>query len=393
MATAATSALLLLYAGSYVGNRAWGANLNYRIVLTYAALMVPETAPLYMPWSVPISAAVAIAALFAWYWWLWRLIAKSAAALAVSLRPNIAWGTTLALFAATTGAGVWFAQTAALGREPIAGFFFTADNEYDFDQYSMDRQLGADAVKARASYPRGQPFTKRNVILIVVDGLRADHMGVYGYGRATTPFLSSLATSGRLQKVDLALSSCAESSCGITSMLTSKSFRHLSTPNFSLAGLLEDQGYDVYQLLSGDHAWAGIRKGYGTGQTLYFDSSDSKRYPVNDDSVVFEGLERVPDFAGKPGLLHFHLMSVHIAGIKHEPFRRFEPWFVREDFESLINSKRDLVALVNNYDNGILEADDTIRRLFDALDRKGYLANSIVVITADHGEGLGDRDP
>jgi arylsulfatase A-like enzyme len=86
-------------------------------------------------------------------------------------------------------------------------------------------------------------------------------------------------------------------------------------------------------------------------------------------------------------------MSAHIAGIKHEPFRRFEPWFVREDFASLINSKRDLVALVNNYDNGILEADDTIRRLLDALDRKGYLANSIVVITADHGEGLGDRDP
>jgi glucan phosphoethanolaminetransferase (alkaline phosphatase superfamily) len=278
MATAATSALLLLYLGAYVGNRAWGACLNYRIVLAYWALMVPNTAPLYIPWSVHISAAIATVALFAWYWWSWRLVAPSAAALAVSVRPTIVLGTTLAWFVATTAAGLWFAQTGALGREPVAGFFFTADDEYDFDQYSLDRQLAADAVEARGSYPRGQSFTKRNVILIVVDALRADHMGIYGYERATTPFLSSLAASGRLQKVDLALASCAESSCGIASILTSKSFRHLSTPNFSLAGLLEDQGYDVYQLLSGDHNWGGIRKAYGKDQKFYFDSSDSKRY-------------------------------------------------------------------------------------------------------------------
>jgi glucan phosphoethanolaminetransferase (alkaline phosphatase superfamily) len=393
LATAATCLLIVLYAGTYIGNREWGAGLNYRIVLGYASMVLPDRPPLYVRWSVALSALAAVAALFVLYWWSWRLVATTARTMAPSIHPRALIGGTVAWIAATAMVGVWFAQTGAFGREPIAGFFFTSDEEYDFSQYSLDRQLAADAIEARASYPHGQTFTRRNVILIVVDALRADHMGVYGYGRDTTPFLSSLASSRRLQKVELALSSCAESSCGITSLLSSKSFRHLSVPNFSLGGLLQDQGYAVYQILSADHTFAGVRKAYGAGQTLYFDSASSRRYPMNDDGVAFEGLEKVPHFTVTPALLHFHLMSVHFAGVKHEAFRRFQPWFVRQDFASIVNSTRDLVALMNNYDNGVLEADDTIRRLFDALDRKGYLANSIVVITADHGEGLGDRDP
>jgi glucan phosphoethanolaminetransferase (alkaline phosphatase superfamily) len=393
LATAATCALIVLYGGTYIGNREWGAGLNYRIVAGYAAMMAPNRPPLYVPWSVPVWGAIGVAVIFLWYWWSWRLVKKAAATIAPTLQPTVVVALTLAWLAATATSGFWFARTGALGREPIAGFFFTSDEQYDFAQYSLDRQLVTDALAARAAYPKGRAFNRRNVILIVVDALRADHMSVYGYERQTTPFLSSLAAAGRLQKVDVALSSCAESACGITSLLTSKPFRHLSTPNFSVAGLLKDQGYGVYQLLSGDHSFNGARNAYGDEQTLYFDGADSKRYPMNDDGVVFEGLEKVPDFAGPPALLHFHLCSVHFAGVKHEPFRRFEPWFVRQDFASMINSKRDLVALVNNYDNGVLEADDTIRRLFDALNRKGYLANSIVVITADHGEGLGDRDP
>jgi len=71
------------------------------------------------------------------------------------MRPTIVLGTTLAWFVATTAAGVWFAPDWALGREPVAGFFFTADEEYDFHQYSLDRQLAVNAVEARASYTSG----------------------------------------------------------------------------------------------------------------------------------------------------------------------------------------------------------------------------------------------
>jgi len=393
VATLSTCVLALLYAGSAIGNREWGSGLNYHIVLGFGALAAPNRPPFFIPWSLHVGVATSVLLLWGMYWWSWRLVAPAIAAVAAGpVRTRLL----------TAAIGVWMfsvcliawsvARAGTLTREPIAGFFITSSGELGFSQYSVDRQLPEEAVRARAAYPRGQTFSRKNVILIMVDALRADHMGVYGYARPTTPFLSGLLASNRLKAVSLALSSCAESSCGILSTLTSKPFRHLSTPNFSLLNLFADQGYDIYQVLSADHTFAGERKAYGHEQTLYFDSSSSRRFGVNDDRALFEGLERVPQYSGRAALLHFHLMSAHFAGVKHAEFRRYQPWFVRQDFASIINSTRDLVALANNYDNGVLEADDTIRRLFSELERKGYLSNSLVVILADHGEGLGDRD-
>jgi arylsulfatase A-like enzyme len=51
----------------------------------------------------------------------------------------------------------------------------------------------------------------------------------------------------------------------------------------------------------------------------------------------------------------------------------------------------DVTSLVNNYDNGVTQADATIRQIFDSLQKKGYLADSLVLILADHGEALGER--
>lgn len=392
--TAFVVALALLYAGAFVGNREWGGGLTYHIVFGFGSLALPNRPPFFIPWSVHATAAVGLSLLAVLYWFTWPPIVVAAGGLRPSLR---------ARRAVVAGAAVWvvalagmvtlLARTGALSREPIAGFFVISSGVAGFTGYSLDRQLPEVALRARADYPKRQIFDRRNVVLVMVDALRADHMGVYGYGRPTTPFLSDLAGSGRLKKVELALSSCAESSCGILSTITSKPFRHLSTPNFSILNLLRDQGYDIYQILSADHTFAGERAAYGDGQTAYFDSSSSARFGVNDDNAIFEGLEQVPDYADRPALLHFHLMSVHFAGVKHDAFKRWSPWLVRQDFASIVNSRRDLVALVNNYDNGVLEADDTIRRLFDELGRKGYLQDSLVVIVADHGEGLGDRDP
>jgi arylsulfatase A-like enzyme len=48
-------------------------------------------------------------------------------------------------------------------------------------------------------------------------------------------------------------------------------------------------------------------------------------------------------------------------------------------------------SAVNFYDNGVLKADNIINSLIAALQSKGYLQNSLIVITADHGEGLGEH--
>ena len=122
----------------------------------------------------------------------------------------------------------------------------------------------------QASYPRHVPGARRtNIILVIVDSLRADHMQVYGYERRTTPFLSQLVSSGRMKKVEMAFSTCSESFCGITSTLAGREFRDISARTFQLQDTLRDEGYQTWFLLSGSHKIQGFEtelKGYVTTQ-------------------------------------------------------------------------------------------------------------------------------
>ena len=334
---------------------------------------------------------LAVFGLAAVYFWSWRFIMPTAALASRTPRLPLLLLVLAVGWACGTG---WLTSTVAraglLTREPLVGFFLESDELFSFSLYSRSRQMPEEAARTRAEYPRGQTFQKKNVVLIMVDSLRADRTGPYGYQRPTTPFLDELRAANRLNVVQMALSTCADSNCGILSTLTSKPMRDIAVGNFSLPELLQNQGYEVYQLLSGDHEWQGLRGAYGDRQTLYFDSSKSKTYDVNDDQVVFEGLQQVPAYAGRPAFFHFHLMAAHYSGVKHEQYQRYRPAAVRHGLESLF-MQRDIATLSNSYDNGVLEVDANIRALFAALDAKGYLAGSMVVILSDHGESLADH--
>ena len=402
-AAAATSGLALLYLLDFAGNEAWGGNVNYQIVWQYAVFALPGRTPFYMsPWvHVFLAGTYCLIALVYWFGFLVVLPTTIPGSAAKGWRDDVSvnrrrWLLAGGLVAYATAFGVFgvpLARDGAIAREPVVGFLTSSTSIFNFTEYSYsrDQELPQRELRARAEYPRGLSFAKRNVIVVVVDSLRADHMSVYGYDRPTTPFLSNLASTGRAKVVQLALSTCSETNCGILSTMTSRPAQHLIPGNFSLANLLQDQGYAAYQILSGNHDWRGLRQAYGYEQALYFDSTNSTKYPMNDDRVVLEGLAHVPDFSGRPAFFQFHLMSVHQLGVKHDAFRRYQPSKPGRDLGWLLRGRDDEIALTNNYDNGILEADDTIRQLFDVLQTKGYLAHSLVVITSDHGEGLAMR--
>lgn len=401
-AAIAASLLGLLYVGELIGNYFWGDNLNYQLVRDYAAFALPNRAPFFIPLWLHAAVLGMAGLLFGGYWtcsntvlssiqWSVRIVRQS------DRRGRLAWLAGAAVLGVGYAAGVSslalsMRQNGLLRSEPIVGFFFDSNSPWDFGQYAGERIRTADGAAVRAAYPRGQPFDRKNVVLIVIDSLRADHMSVYGYGRATTPFLDTLFATGRLRRVGLALSTCAETNCGIMSILASRPLAHLTEENFSIDQLLRDQGYDVYRILSGNHDWHGLRAAFGDEQTMTFDSTNSQHYAVNDDRVLFEGLEHVPSYSGRPAFFQFHLMSAHSIGVKHDAYRRFQPSAVRLNLHS-IRTGEDRQALTNAYDNGVLEADATIAELFEQLQKKGYLTNSMVVIVADHGEGLGDRGP
>jgi glucan phosphoethanolaminetransferase (alkaline phosphatase superfamily) len=276
-------------------------------------------------------------------------------------------------------------------REPLAAFFSDSNDIYDFNFAARAAELRKQEPLDRASYPKGLSFARRNVIIIIVDALRADHTQVYGYDRPTTPFLESLLEAGKLKKVEFATSTCAESNCGILSTLASKTLRDLVPQNFKLHDLLHDQGYKTYFVLSGVHDWYGLKQAYGDDLTYYFDGPNSTRYSWYDDRLISEGLEKVPDYNGTPAFFYIHLMSVHIAGKKLDEFRRYEPSVVTNSWQALFARRYDLQSIINNYDNGVTQADAIIEQIFSQLDAKGYLSGSLAVILADHGEGLGER--
>lgn len=126
-------------------------------------------------------------------------------------------------------------------HEPIASFF--RPDGYAFEPSARRTAVAERDAVLQAAYPRQAPNGHRkNVVLIIVDSLRADRMQVYGYARPTTPFLSRLVQSGCMKMVRSAFSTCSESFCGITSTLASREFRDISAPTFQSAGRVARRG-------------------------------------------------------------------------------------------------------------------------------------------------------
>ena len=236
--------------------------------------------------------------------------------------------------------------------------------------------------------PRPGPARPRTVVLFVVDSLRAATCHSMATIGRRPPFLSSLVTSSGARAVPLALSPCPSSETAIWSLLTSRRYRDLAVNAVGLHHVLRESGYKLHFLLSDAHrAWMGLDCLYGTGHALFLEG-------VMDPDLL-AAVDKLPAKAPGSGgdYFHFHLMAAHTAGGRPEP--QHERWlpasnrlqYVRDN--GLDPAVR--AAVVNYYDNSVLQADDNIRYICGMLEARGYLRDAVVVVTADHGEGLGER--
>jgi glucan phosphoethanolaminetransferase (alkaline phosphatase superfamily) len=242
------------------------------------------------------------------------------------------------------------------------------------------------------SYPRQPLGSRRNVVLIYVDALRADVLQPYG-GPGEMPFLARLVQTGQLQQFANVFASCSQTQCGIGSLLQSRPAHRVAATNFSLPKLLKRQGYQLRYLLSSDHqSFLGLKDYYGPDIDFYLDGKDMDRQHSTDDFVMLRHLDDLPaaNQVQAPQFIMFGLLSVHILGTRHDEFRLHRP-----DEIGPLNLIKELKpsALVyrNNYLNGVRQADHVLQTIWAWLERNGYLDRSIVVITADHGESLGEN--
>lgn len=380
--------LIVFYGFAFIGQHFWGASPTYQLLKAYVPYVptLLRTLPVNPFWfyAALILLGGVMALIYLVYW----------ASLLPGLQRCLCWCHRINPYLLRLGglviAGVFivsagqFLPRARKAGEPIG--VFCSSNTYQYkemtgslDTYFADWQ----------SYPTDLAFIPKHVILIVVDSLRADHTGVYGYARETTPFLTKLARQGQLHKVEQAFATCGSSFCSLLSILTAKPWQHISYRNFGLPDVLKRAGYLIYFIAVGDHTnFYNLRHFYGEQIDYYVDGYTSKAFGLNDDRLVAAELAHLPPASPThPLFLFVHLMSAHILGEKQPEFQQYRPCQLSP------GQDREAVTLnyTNNYDNGILQADDVIRQIFAGLDEKGYLNHALVIITADHGEAVGDR--
>lgn len=419
--------LVLVYTGAYISNSLWGDTLNYGVALTFAShsRSVFDVLPVTPEQQKQLLFALLAASLTS-------LLVILLAAFAISSRvvsgvrhwlsePTNSTKRFVSLASALAGAtaitagfcvACVIASPSLLNGEPISAFFKLVPT---FRLLHADNARIAAAVEdrsSRATYQKVAGFERKNVILIFSDSLRADRMGVYGYHRPTTPFLSTLLANKQLHRVEMALSTCSESFCGIASTLASRPFHQISKYNFKLHDLLRDVGYRINFFLSGDHrSWNHLTDFYGSDIDGHFDHRTLNMKDVNDDGPVVDALERIDTANGQPNFFYLFLMSSHISGRRLPEFERYHPthtdrmrlmtfWNELTDTRmvegKIIASqgrveRQDLDAISNRYDNGVIQFDAYLARIFAILEAKGYLQESIVVILSDHGDGLGEH--
>jgi hypothetical protein len=212
-------------------------------------------------------------------------------------------------------------------------------------------------------------------------------MSVFGYERPTTPFLTELLARRGARAVPLAVSNSPTTINAYWSLFSSRRTRHHAVNAPCLHDLLVAAGFTVRFFLSGAHRdWMGLEHLYGNDHHTFVDC-------LIDEQLVAEARKLPEKRAAAGDLLFFHLMSTHqVSGCEPPPvWKPARNRAVCAEWNELDAAARELI--VNHYDNSVLQADDCIGRIMDVLGQKGHLENAVVVVTGDHGEALGERNP
>ena len=292
-------------------------------------------------------------------------------------------------------AGATYVETVQVGFDTGEPFTLSLNPGLGTRRAQSNRSEGAAAIdrreqQAAAEYAPDDRTRNRNVVLIVGDALRGDRLGVLGYERDTTPYLSKLHKSGQLAFVDRIYASCTESYCGLMSIARSKFVHEFSTRSLTLQRVLALHHFEIGLILGGDHTnFYGLADLLGPAD-LYWDGSLAEGY-LNDDENVVSRITELGSWEGRPIFLQIHLMSTHGFGQRSVKLSRFQPSSNYYRGQLLASDPERRRAYSNFYDNGMLTFDDVVRRILQTLKSKGYLDDAVVVITGDHGESLGER--
>ncbi len=229
------------------------------------------------------------------------------------------------------------------------------------------------------------PVAAPNVVVITIDTLRADHLGCYGYKQIRTPNIDALSADGTrfehaYTAVPVTLPSHTAMFTGTYPMLSGMhdfAANKLNPTQPTLASVLKEHGYATAAVIGS--AVLDSRFGLNHGFDFYYDHFDFSRLEeANLDEMERPGnivADLALDWLGRNSQKKFFLW-MHLYD-PHFPYRPPEPY------------SSEYAA--RPYDGEIAFADEQLGRLLRFLKEKGLYQNTLIVLSGDHGESLGEH--
>ena len=226
-----------------------------------------------------------------------------------------------------------------------------------------------------------------NVVFVLIDTLRADRLGIYGYERPTSPVIDGLARQGVVFKRVLAQSSWTKTS--MASLWTATHpikngilrFNHVLPEEALLpAEIFKEAGYRTFGIWR--NGWVAPNFGFGQGFDVYMRPTPGRerlrmqRQTIGkpllkgtDEDVVNAAVELLATPREAPVFIYVHLMDIH-----QYTYDEGSPHFG--------------TSYSDAYDQSIAWTDRVVGSLVKAVDDAGLLTNTLIAISSDHGEAF-----
>jgi len=242
---------------------------------------------------------------------------------------------------------------------------------------------------------------KPNIVLITIDTLRADHLGCYGYQRATSPNIDCLAKNGTVFKNAIAQAPWTIPS--LASLLTSKfppelgmieKYSTFDGQHKLISSYLQENGYETAGFVSCVLDFLTPKRGFAEGFDHYIGLEMIRADAINQHA--FDWLDQRS--GDRPHFMWVHYCDVHSD---YEAPSPFEKSFTEEQIDKHLGktrtlkgvlkgqtvlSARELEQVITLYDQEIHYTDHHIGQLITKLKESGQFDDTLIIIGADHGE-------
>ena len=240
---------------------------------------------------------------------------------------------------------------------------------------------------------------KQNIVIIMMDTLRPDHLGIYGYVRDTSPAIDALAKRGAVFTSAYSVSNWTNPAIksiftGLSPQAVMREAWHKEAIKMPLpdevttfAELAKKRGYRTAALV--DHPGIGPKTNFNQGfehyTMLFFEGAKGRgAWGKSDvDYVANQFSERLDEYLNDPFLIYLHIVY------PHRPYQAPSPYQGMFGLDSYANYSKSIRGpIINAYDAEIRRTDDLVAEINRALESRDLLEDTWMILLSDHGEGF-----